>query len=230
MTRHYDVDEEFANVQNADIEEIEVERPTLISYIIDYSASMCDFEADMQDAIQLVKNAILGSKEADEMRVSITQFAETVKTTGYQEITDIDVQYTADGRATKLFDAIVGVQKGLIAGDRSGYLEKLRDNGNRPKAVVYIFTDGEDNDSDYSKSDARKSVEFLQKNEIPVGFIEFGRYAHGVAKELGIYDQNIKTTKASPSELRKIMMATSKSAISASKSANVSASDSLFDF
>ena len=31
MGRHYDVDEEFANVTNADIEEIEVERPTLIA-------------------------------------------------------------------------------------------------------------------------------------------------------------------------------------------------------
>ena len=217
-------------VQNADIEEIEVERPTLIGYIIDKSASMSDHETDMEDAIQLVKDTILGSKEADEMRISVTQFADTVKTTGYQEIENIDVQYTADGWSTKLFDAIVGCQKALYAGDGSGYMEKLKANGNRPKAVIFIFTDGYDNDSSHSKSDARRAIEFLQKNEIPVGFIEFGSDAHGIAQELGIYEQNIKPINADKSELRKIMMATSKSAISASKSANVTASDSLFDF
>lgn len=230
MGRHYDVDEEFANVTNADIEEIEVERPTLVGYIVDKSYSMFPHESDMEVALHLVKDTIKGSKEADEMRVSVTQFADTVKTTGYQEIENVDVQYSADGNSTKLFDAIVGCQKALYAGDGSGYMEQLKNNGNRPKAVVFIFTDGHDNDSDYSKSDARKSIEFLQKNEIPVGFIEFGSEAHGVAQELGIFEQNIKPINADKSELRKIMMATSKSAISASKSANVTASDSLFDF
>lgn len=230
MAKHYDVDEEFANVQNVDVEDIEVVRPTLIGYVVDKSASMSDYESDMGEALNLVKNTIEGSKEADEMLVSVTQFADTVKTTGYQGIEDVDIQYTADGWSTKLYDAIVGVQKALFAGDGSGYMEKLQKNGNRPKAVIFIFTDGYDNDSDYTKNDARKAVEFLQKNEIPVGFIEFGSHAHGIAKELGIYEQNIKSINANPSELRKIMMATSKSAISASKSANVTASDSLFEF
>lgn len=230
MAKHYDVDEEFATVQNADIEEIEVEKPTLVTYIIDKSASMNPHETDMEDALKLVKDTIQGSKEADEMRISVIQFADTVTTSGYQVIEDIDIQYSADGWSTKLFDAIVGAQKALYAGDGSGYMEKLRANGNRPKAVIFIFTDGQDNDSDYAKSDARKAIEFLQKNEIPVGLIEFGSQARGVAKELGIYDQNIKPINADKSELRKIMMATSKSAISASKSANVTGTDSLFDF
>lgn len=230
MAKHYEVDEEFANVQNVDIEEIEVVRPTLVGYIVDKSGSMIDYQSDMGDALNLVKDTIKGSKEADEMLISVTQFADTVKTTGYQGIEDVDVQYVADGRSTKLYDAIVGVQKALFAGDGSGYMEKLQKNGNRPKAVIFIFTDGYDNDSDYDKSDARKAIEFLQKNEIPVGFIEFGSYAHGIARELGINEQNIKSINADKSELRKIMMATSKSAISASKSANVTASDSLFEF
>ncbi len=110
-------------------------------------------------------------------------------------------------------------------------MEQLKNNGNRPKAVVFIFSDGYDNDSKYSKNDARKLIEFLQKdNEIPVAYIEFGTDAHGIAQELGIMEQNIKQVNADKSELRRIMMATSKSAISASKSANVTASDSLFDF
>lgn len=230
MAKHYEVDEEFATVQNVDIEDIEVVRPTLIGYVIDKSGSMDDYESDMKEALQLVKDTIEGSKEADEMLISVTQFADKIQSTGYQGIGDVDVQYVADGWRTRLFDAIVGVQKALYAGDGSGYMEKLQQNGNRPKAVIFIFTDGYDNASSYSKSEARKAVEFLQKNEIPVGFIEFGPGAHGVAEELGINPQNIKPVNADKSELRKIMMATSKSAISASKSANVSASDSLFEF
>lgn len=230
MGRHYDVDEEFANVTNADIEEIEVERPTLIAYIIDESASMGSYTTDMQDALQAVKEAIQGSREADEMRISVTRFSDIVTTSGYQEVENIDTQYSPGG-LTKLYDAIVGVQKSLCAGDGTGYMEQLKNNGNRPKAVVFIFSDGYDNDSKYSKNDARKSIEFLQKdNEIPVAYIEFGTDAHGIAQELGIMEQNIKQVNADKSELRRIMMATSKSAISASKSANVTASDSLFDF
>lgn len=166
MGKHYDVDEEFANVTNADIEEIEVERPTLISYIIDESGSMGSYTTDMQDALQVVKDTIQGSKEADEMRVSVTRFSGRVTTSGYQEVENIDTQYSPGG-CTKLYDAIVGVQKALYAGDGSGYMEQLKNNGNRPKAVVFIFSDGNDNYSDYTKSDARKSIEFLQKdNEI----------------------------------------------------------------
>lgn len=229
MGRHYDVDEEFANVTNADIEEIEVERPTLISYIIDESGSMSSYSTDMQDALQVVKDTIQGSKEADEMRISVTRFSDRVTTSGYQEVENIDTQYSPGG-CTKLYDAIVGVQKALHAGDGTGYMEQLKNNGNRPKAVVFIFTDGYDNYSDYTKNDARNSIELLKKNEIAVGLIEFGSDAHGIAQELGILEQNIKPVNADKSELRKIMMATSKSAISASKSANVTASDSLFDF
>lgn len=230
MGKHYEVDEEFAAVQNADIDEIEVEKPTLITYIIDKSSSMRDYESDMGKALESVKDTIQGSKEADEMRISVIQFADKITTSGYQEIENIDVQYRADGYSTKLYDAIINAQKALYAGDGSGYMEKLHANGNRPKAVIFIFTDGYDNDSKSTKHDARLAIEFLQKNEIPVGFIEFGNDAHGIAQELGIYEQNIKPIDADKSELRKIMMATSKSAISASKSANVTASDSLFDF
>ena len=121
MAKHYDVDEEFENVQNVDVEDIEVVRPTLIGYVVDKSASMSDYESDMGEALNLVKNTIEGSKEADEMLVSVTQFADTVKTTGYQGIEDVDIQYTADGWSTKLYDAIVGVQKALFAGDGSGF-------------------------------------------------------------------------------------------------------------
>ena len=184
MGKHYDVDEEFAAVQNADIDEIEVEKPTLITYIVDKSASMSPYESDMGTALDAVKETINGSKEADEMRVSVIQFADKVSTSGYQEIENIDVQYRADGCSTKLYDANVNAQKALYAGDGSGYMEKLYANGNRPKAVIFIFTDGYDNSSKCSKHDARMAIEFLQKNEIPVGFIEFGNEAHGISKEV----------------------------------------------
>jgi len=68
-------------------------------------------------------------------------------------------------------------------------------------------------------NDARRAIEFLHSKEIVVAFIAFGNNAHGIAQKLGIEDKNILETDATESDLRRIFMILSKSAISASKSA-----------
>ena len=227
MTEIFGVNETYAN--NAPIEDLESERQTLIGFYVDESGSMSSYEDTMRDCLKKFQKTIKNSKESDEMLISKTTFASTVNPGGYQLIDDMNVDYDAYG-STKLYDCIVDGQKRLVDGNGGGYMEKLQANGIKTKAVVAIFSDGQDVSSQCSLNDARRAIEFLHKKEIVVAFVAFGSNAHGIAEKLGIYKQNILEVDATESELRKVFALISKSAISASKSAGVTSTmdDSFF--
>ena len=227
MTEIFGVNETYAN--NVDIEDLESERQTLIGIYVDESGSMCPYEDPMRDCLKKFKNTIKNSKESDEMLVAKTTFASSVNPGGYQLIDDMNVDYDAYG-STKLYDCIVDGQKRLVDGNGGGYMEKLQSNGIKTKAVIAIFSDGEDVSSHCSLNDARRAIEFLHKKEVVVAFVAFGSSARGIAEKLGIYKQNILEVDATESELRKVFALLSKSAISASKSAGATSmkDDSFF--
>ena len=216
MAEIYGIDETFA--MNAEIEELESERQTLIGIYLDSSGSMDCYESVMLKALKNVKSAFQNSKECDEMLVSITTFSSTIAPGGYQLVEDMREDYQAYG-CTKLYDCIVEGQKRLMDGNGGGYMEKLQANGVKAKAMIAIFSDGKDNDSNSTLNDARHAIEFYHSREIPVFFIEFGAEAHGIATKLGIKEENILASDATESALRKAFMFVSKSAISYSKSA-----------
>lgn len=226
MTEIFGINENYAT--NVDIDELESERQTLIGVWIDKSGSMYSFEDSMKDCLRNFKSAIIGSKESDEMLVSKTLFGSDIVPGGYQFINDFDDDYSASGM-TKLYDCIVDGQKRLIDGCGNGYMEKLQSNGIKTKAVIAIFSDGEDTYSKCSINDARRAIEYLHSKEIVVAFVAFGNSARGIAEQLEIEDKNILNVDATESELRKVFMILSKSAISASKSAaNANTEDSFF--
>jgi len=216
MAEIFGINENYAN--NVEIDDLESERQTLIGVWIDDSGSMSTFECVMRDCLNRFKSAIKGSKESDEMLISRTLFGNDVLPGGYQFIDDFNDDYHASGM-TKLYDCIVDGQKRLFDGAGNGYMEKLQANGIKAKAVIAIFSDGEDTYSNATLNDARRAIEFLHSKEIVVAFIAFGNNAHGIAQKLGIEDKNILETDATESDLRRIFMILSKSAISASKSA-----------
>ena len=216
MAEIFGINETYAN--NVDIDELESERQTLIGIWIDSSSSLIHFEDTMRDCMQRFKRTIKGSKESDEMLISKTLFGSDVVPGGYQFIDDFDDDYHAFGM-TRLYDCIVDGQKRLIDGAGNGYMEKLKANGVKANAVIAIFSDGEDTYSSATLNEARHAIEFLRSKEIIVAFIAFGSNAHGIAQKLGIENKNILNTDATESELRRIFMLLSKSAISASKSA-----------
>jgi len=209
------------NYDNVAIEDLESERQTLVNILIDASSSMNQYEMVMGSCLNNFKQAIANSKERDEMLIAKTVFASNVDHHGYQLIDDFDTDYSAGG-TTALYDAIVEAQQRLLNEKQNGYMQTLDNNGIRTKAVIAIFSDGYDNNSKSSLSEARKALNYLQSKEIIVAFIAFGDGAKGIANDLGINPENIREFDASESELRKIFMILSKSAISASKSAGVS--------
>ena len=180
------------------------------------------YTGDMQKAMNNFVKSIQDSKQDDEMLVSVTTFDSVVRGSGFQNVADLNTQFRAGGM-TKMYDGIIAAAKQM-----TDYMDQLNNSGVRTRGGLVVFSDGEDNDSDCSAADAADVIAKLLQREVVVAFVAFGGAAHGIAQNLGIPQQNIMETDATPSELRKIWGILSKSAISSSKSAAAGASQSTF--
>jgi len=217
-----------ANVApNLAVDKLENENVCLISVLLDESGSMSPYEQVMKQSIDTFKQSIKNSKSADEILVSITRFNGNIHSGGFQLINDISTDYAPAG-CTALYDAIVLGQRNLHVGDKSGYLEQLKANGIRTKAVLVVFSDGEDTASTNNIRAAVDAVNILKSQEILTAFVAFGSNSRGIASQLGIADADVLETSATESELRKVFEILSKSAISSSQSASSTVSSGSF--
>lgn len=206
-------------IENTSIEEIDSENINLIYIGIDQSGSMGAYSNDMKHSLSEFKDALLSSKEADEILVARANFEDTIDVGGYKKISEFETSFR-DGGCTAMYDAITeGTEK------LKEYRQFLKDQGVRVKAVFAIFSDGLDNASNSNFSEAKKSVDFLNSEEITTAFISFGGAATKEAKDLGF--RNILDVTSSASELRKAFNCLSKSVIESSKSV-VSDGDDFF--
>lgn len=207
---------------NLDVEEIENDHMYLLSVVQDTSGSMGDYTMDMNKAIKAFVKSIQDSKQDDEMLVSLTEFNSTITSSGFQNVADMNTNFSTSGW-TKLYDAII-----LAAQQLTDYKQALIGTGVRARGGLVIFSDGHDNESKKSVSDAAKVIKQLKQDEVIVAFIAFGAEARGIADNLGIEKEYVLETDATPSELRRIWGILSKSAISSSKSAAAGASQTSF--
>lgn len=207
---------------NIPVSEIENDHMFLLAVAQDCSGSMDDYTGDMKKAMSNFVESIQDSKQDDEMLVSSTEFNSHVRSSGFQNVADLSTDFRAGG-LTAMYDAII-----VAAQQLTDYMDQLNSSGVRTRGGLVIFSDGEDNNSDYSVAEAADVIAKLLKREIVVAFVAFGPDAHGIAQKLGIPQQNVLETDASPSDLRKIWGILSKSAISYSKSAAAGASQSNF--
>lgn len=155
-------------IENTSVEEIDSENINLIFLGIDQSGSMSSFSNDMKHSLNEFKDALTNSKEADEILVARANFEDSIDIGGYKKIDEFDTAFRAGG-CTAMYDAITeGTEK------LKEYRQYLKDQGVRVKAVFAIFSDGLDNSSNSSFSDAKRNVEFLNNEEITTAFISFG--------------------------------------------------------
>ena len=186
-------------------------RPLHFFWMVDCSGSMYQFENDMRKALRDFQEALINSKEADEILIARADFADRISVGRYKKISEFATNYDASGM-TALNDTIVeGVEK------LDQYRSFLKQEGMRVKAVFAIFSDGEDTSSRHSVAEARQKIEYLNNEEIVTAFISFGGGATQSAKDLKF--KNILDVSSSASELRKAFNCLSKSVIENSKSA-----------
>ena len=209
------LDETYA--ANLDVDDVISPSVLLVDFVIDRTGSMATYERVMKDCLEHYKQAIVNSKQADEMLVSKTLFNSIIETGGYVAPDDFNTDYSTWG-VTRLYDAIIDRRQRLL-----DYMGQLKDNGTNARAVMVILSDGFDNDSHYRASDARQAIQDLISKEVTVAFIAFGQDAFGIADKLGVKPENVKEVSNDESELRRVIDLVSKSAISASKKASTGA-------
>lgn len=220
MEELYDLTAQIA--PNIDPDEIENDHMYLMAIAQDCSSSMSGYTGEMKKAMNNFVKSIQDSKQDDEMLVSTTNFDNDVRSSGFQNVADIDTDFQAGG-CTAMYDGIIVAGQALL-----DYCDQLNDSGVRTRGGLVIFSDGYDNVSRNSAAKAAEIIKRLLAKEIVVAFVAFGEDAHGIAQSLGISDKNTLETDATPSELRKIWGILSKSAISSSKSAAAGASQTSF--
>lgn len=206
-------------LENTSVEDIDNESVNLIFIGIDGSGSMHGYINDMKKSLTDFKDALSNSKEVDELLVARADFAGYINVGGYKKVNEIDTSYSASGM-TSLYDVITEGTDKLL-----NYMEYLKQQGMRVKAVFAIFSDGEDTSSNVGISEARNKIKELNDKEITTAFISFGNDAVNEAKRLEF--KNVLTVGSSASELRKAFNCLSKSVIESSKSV-VSNTDDFF--
>lgn len=197
-------------LENTAVDELESENINLIFLGIDQSGSMEVYRKEMRDALVGFKDALADSREADEILVARANFDSGIVVGGYKRIDEFDTGFVAGG-CTAMYDAVT-----QGTGRLKSYREFLKKEGMRVKAVFALFSDGADNDSKSSFSDAKRAVEYLNDEEITTAFISFGGGAAQVARDLGF--RNVLDVSSSASELRRAFQCLSKSVIESSKS------------
>lgn len=208
-------------IQNTSVDDINSELVNLIFVAIDQSGSMCRYIGDMKKSLKEFKDALTNSKEVDEMLIARANFNDcNVDVGGYKKVEDFNEGYNSDG-GTPLYDVVIEGTKKL-----TDYMDYLKQQGMRVKAVFSVFSDGEDTTSRNSISAARQCIEELNNKEITTAFISFGSYALTEAKNMKF--KNILNVGSSASELRKAFDCLSKSVIDSSKSV-VPKTDDFFD-
>jgi uncharacterized protein YegL len=202
---------EDIEIENTSVEEIDSENVNLIFIGIDSSGSMGCFESDMSQCLNGFKDALVNSKESDEILVARADFNDMINVGGYKKINQFDTAYDANG-GTAMYDVIVTGADKLIS-----YIDFLKNEQNmRVKAVFAIFSDGYDNASRNRLNDAKRKIEELNNLEITTAFISFGNDAISEAKRLDF--KNLLNVTSSASELRKAFNCLSKSVIESSQS------------
>lgn len=197
-------------IQNTNPDDIDSEVVNLILVAVDASGSMTPYISDMQKALIQFQEDLTNSKEADEILVARATFASRINVGGYKGLKDFDTSYNASG-GTKLYDVIVECGEKLLE-----YMDYLKGEGFRVKAVFSVFSDGEDTASVKRRVDAGNIIVRLNQQEVTTAFISFGPTAVREANALGFC--NILTVGASSSELRRAFAVLSKSVIDQSRS------------
>lgn len=224
-------------VENTSVDDLDSENINLMFLGIDESGSMTPHTSVMRSSLTGFKNGLSKSKEADEILVARADFSDFVKVGGYKKIQEFDDSYSTF-YTTSLYDVIIeGAEK------LKEYRKFLKDTGmSRVKAVFAIFSDGRDEGSKHSFSEAKRAVGkadnegkypvgSLNGEEVTTAFVAFGYKALEEAKNLGFRNildvYNVKGEDLE-SKLREAFACLSKSVIESSKNVMKDDDDDFF--
>ncbi len=130
---------------NFNPEDIQIDETINAVFVIDTSGSVAGYVKDLNNAFNDFVQTMQKSHVAERLFVSIVEFDEDVRVrSGFQPIKSIPTMDFSKklGGATALYDAVLVGLKNAIE-----YRENLENSGVETKTLIFVITDGEDNNS-----------------------------------------------------------------------------------
>lgn len=213
----------IAGAKGIDSENLEESAYTTVTLIIDKSSSIgfWDLEQAIRDGVNEMVDALQGSKEKDEILLSIWAFDSSQHIihsfVGLDDAVKLDNSNYRSGGTTALYDTYI-----KAVGANLAYAQNLRDaEGASVRSVVIVFTDGYDVGSQNSAGDCLKAGrKALATETLIVGFVGVGEECEfrPIGQSMGIPDNCILEQKStSGSEIRKVFQVLSESIIRSSQ-------------
>ncbi len=157
-----DVDFNF-DFGNYNPDDIEVDETINAVFVIDTSYSIERYVKELNFAFNDFVEAMQKSHVADKLLVSVIEFDATVRiVTGFQPISKVQhFDFSKKlGGATSLYDATL---KGLNSA--LDYRKNLENSGVETKTLLFIITDGEDNNSKNPPLKVKKIIDKIKQEE-----------------------------------------------------------------
>lgn len=151
---------DFANFNPEDVETDETINAV---FVVDTSPSVVAYIKELNHAFNDFTESMQKSHVADRLFVSVIEFNKTVKVvSGFQPVANIQKMDFSKriGGYTSLYD---GVYKALT--NALDYRENLENSGVETKTLLFVITDGEDNNSKKSPQSIKKIIDKLKKDE-----------------------------------------------------------------
>ncbi len=148
---------------NFNPDEIETDETINAVFVVDTSYSISTYVKELNKAFNEFVSAMQKSHVADRLFVSIIEFSsEVLVKSGFQPITAIpkmDFSKAIRG-VTSLYDAVlIGLQNAL------SYRENLENSGVETKTLMFVITDGDDNNSKNPPHVVKQVIDKLKNDE-----------------------------------------------------------------
>ena len=216
----------FSAVSTSDLEACEY---TLVGIACDVSSSVSGFKREMEACLAEIVRACKKSPRADNLMLRFIQFASQVSEThGFKPLVTIDESDYQNslnvGGCTSLFDASYTLTESLIDYGRILMNEDYDVNG-----ILFIITDGYDNNSKYTADTLKRLKQQVLKDEclesllivlIGVDVDPMTNQALLSFKQDAQLDEFIDIGNATPSNLAKLAAFVSQSISSQSQALN----------
>lgn len=168
---HFDLTTSNFGFSAANVEDLGAAEYTLVTIAVDVSTSVSGFKSDMEKCLQSIVDACRHSPRADNLLIRLVAFGSGLtEIHGFKQLMDCNVDDYKDclniGGMTALCDATVNATeaaqtygKTLIEGD-------LDCNG-----VLIVITDGDDNHSTNTVSQAKQAIDGINQAEALESFV-----------------------------------------------------------
>jgi uncharacterized protein YegL len=162
------------NFNNFNPAEVQVDETINAVFVIDTSPSITAYVAELNFAFNDFVQTMQKSHSADKLMVSIIEFNDQPQViTGFQPITGLKpASFKPAGGATALYDAVAaGIRNAL------DYRQQLENSGIQVKTLVFIITDGVDNNSRIPANAVKKQLDMIfaeEKNMFSFVTVLFG--------------------------------------------------------